>query len=46
MTSAEALSTGEANDLQEKAGEGARVLVVDDDERNLLAIQTLSLIHI
>ena len=41
MTSAEAPSTGEANDLQEKAGEGARVLVVDDDERNLLAIQTV-----
>ena len=41
MTSAESPSTGAGDRLQDQAGERARVLVVDDDERNLLAIQTV-----
>ena len=41
MTSAEAPSTGDGDQLREQVSERARVLVVDDDERNLLAIQTV-----
>ena len=41
VTATESPSTGEGDPLQEQAGESARVLVVDDDERNLLAIQTV-----
>jgi PAS domain S-box-containing protein len=41
MNSTEAPSIGDGDRLQDQGGESARVLVVDDDERNLLAIQTV-----
>ena len=41
VTATNLSSNEEGERLREQGGEGARVLVVDDDERNLLAIQTV-----
>jgi PAS domain S-box-containing protein len=41
LSATEAPSNGDGDHLQAQVGDQARVLVVDDDERNLLAIQTV-----
>ena len=41
LSATEAPSTGDGDQLPAQVGDQARVLVVDDDERNLLAIQTV-----